>query len=420
MIATCHNGIDIDMFQAKDNMPLGFSLIDSRYQCKEAEDEGSIEILECTAPCQKTREKSSIQCPRPQKMMKINMINKTEKILESEYIDPLFRPFCNKACGIKLEEPKGSTSSSCCKQEVGLKPATRTGTSTEKGWECPEQAEILRSQKLTAKVKAKTLRIAKAFNSKNPFFLVVIQPSHISRNYKMCIPSNFARKYFTKTHGGETVLCLSDGKSWSVKYYRRGDDGNPQGQFSGGWKKFALDNNLVVGDVCVFELLKGADISFKVFIHRVVDVANCDPSQGLKRHSCSSSPAPPADLRLFRRIVQPSHLYLGRVDIPFKFIEKYFKPDTKNVILRVASRLWPVKMIISTHSRLAKLATGWTGFATENSLKVGDICVFKLINSSDAMFNVSIFRKDGSEGSPGSNSWRLNRKPYRVILFKKP
>ena len=41
-----------------------------------------------------------------------------------------------------------------------------------------------------------------------------------------------------------------------------------QGSFSVGWSSFAKENNLQVGDTCVFELIKRDDVVLKVSIFR--------------------------------------------------------------------------------------------------------------------------------------------------------
>ena len=43
----------------------------------------------------------------------------------------------------------------------------------------------------------------------------------------------------------------------------------PKSFFKCGWRTFAKDNNLEVGDVCVFGLSEGTKMSFKVVIFRV-------------------------------------------------------------------------------------------------------------------------------------------------------
>ncbi|XVF15647.1 hypothetical protein REPUB_Repub09cG0172500 [Reevesia pubescens] len=372
------------------------SVSDQDFNVEEDEDDVSLEILEETAPCKKKREKPPIQCPRPQKMMKTNMTNKTEKILNSDILAPRFRPYGNKASGTKLEKLEGNTNSSCFRQEDGgLKPSKRAGRVMENEWESPHQAEILGFQLLTAKEKAKTLQIATAFNSNNPFFLVVIKPSNISQKYIMCIPSNFARKYFKKKKGGgEATLCLLNGKSWLIKYYRTVFDENPKAVLTSGWKKFAADNNLIVGDICLFELLKWSEITLKVAIHRVVDDTNCDLSQAPEATSRFDS-----NVQFFRRVVHPCHLTHGYVDVPFEFVKKHFKPETQYLTLQVSDRFWSVRILVYPSYRTAKLRAGWPKFARENSLKVGDVCVFELITSSVAKLNripTKFVRKYGS------------------------
>ncbi|XVF58855.1 hypothetical protein PTKIN_Ptkin07bG0099500 [Pterospermum kingtungense] len=55
----------------------------------------------------------------------------------------------------------------------------------------------------------------------------------------------------------------------------------PEACLHGGWRAFTEDNNLNVGDVCVFELVKYPEILVKVVIHRSPIVENaskaCNP-----------------------------------------------------------------------------------------------------------------------------------------------
>lgn len=47
-----------------------------------------------------------------------------------------------------------------------------------------------------------------------------------------------------------------------------------------GWKKFAQDNSLKVGDVCIFGLITINDISFQVSISRAL--GDCYPSNAIQ------------------------------------------------------------------------------------------------------------------------------------------
>lgn len=64
-------------------------------------------------------------------------------------------------------------------------------------------------------------------------------------------------------NGRSATLFVDDqNRTWDVqlKQYHRN-----QINFIGGWKKFSIDNNLDVGDVCAFVLTKTKELYFQVF-----------------------------------------------------------------------------------------------------------------------------------------------------------
>ena len=64
-----------------------------------------------------------------------------------------------------------------------------------------------------------------------------------------------------------TLKVPNEKKTWPMRYtcavHKKAAP-----RFQGGWKAFAGYNNLKVGDVCVFVLLKGVEVSFEVVIFR--------------------------------------------------------------------------------------------------------------------------------------------------------
>ena len=69
----------------------------------------------------------------------------------------------------------------------------------------------------------------------------------------------------------QVTLLGPTNKEWQVQYL--GD--RLHAGLSGGWRYFALDNNIEEGDVCVFELVDTIKYRFKVHIFRVVQ--KCTP-----------------------------------------------------------------------------------------------------------------------------------------------
>lgn len=79
------------------------------------------------------------------------------------------------------------------------------------------------------------------------------------------IPNAFGRTYFTQSKK-DVILQDLDGKTWKVhlQVYE-----NCTSHFNHGWKEFAVDHDLKVGDKCTFELLEsGPEISLRVTISK--------------------------------------------------------------------------------------------------------------------------------------------------------
>ncbi|XP_073147157.1 B3 domain-containing transcription factor VRN1-like isoform X2 [Henckelia pumila] len=100
---------------------------------------------------------------------------------------------------------------------------------------------------------------ALAFMSENPttkpFSIVVMQPSYVDSKYRaLNIPKPFAREVLSRKVNS-LILSVSEGKTWLIRcvysnYLR--------GLLTTGWPKFVDDNELKVGDVCVFEVAEKA------------------------------------------------------------------------------------------------------------------------------------------------------------------
>lgn len=72
---------------------------------------------------------------------------------------------------------------------------------------------------------------------------------------------------FVKTHftmDNDKAILLSNRRSWKIRYRVNRKDV----KFTSDWGKFASDNGLQLGDVCVFELIKPSANMLKVVIFR--------------------------------------------------------------------------------------------------------------------------------------------------------
>ncbi|XP_038723789.1 B3 domain-containing transcription factor VRN1-like isoform X2 [Tripterygium wilfordii] len=186
----------------------------------------------------------------------------------------------------------------CNGPKPGISPCSRKefgGAGSTSSRRIRSNAGIVdRTSSLSSKEKAKALERASAFQSKYPYFVMVMQPAYVPVRGKcrLAIPTPFSRKHLGAKQGNVT-LCVSDERTWSAKYqfYRRRSSPIRALSFiSNGWKGFVHDNNLKVGDVCAFELITTRDIKFKVFIFRAVEDPNLQHSQGDENRPNSDEP----------------------------------------------------------------------------------------------------------------------------------
>ena len=78
------------------------------------------------------------------------------------------------------------------------------------------------------------------------------------------------------------------------------------------------------------------------------------------------------------------------LSVPVPFAEKMYIQNGQDVMLKVGDQSWEVWFSIPRIGRRGSFSKGWSTFANENNLKVGDVCVFELIKSDDVVLKVSI------------------------------
>ncbi|XP_059639689.1 B3 domain-containing transcription factor VRN1-like [Cornus florida] len=171
----------------------------------------------------------------------------SEQIHEYEQIDE------DVFVRISDDFPTRRTTSKCLKTKIKEECSGRKATTSR-------HLHTMAPEK-RPRVSADEKESAEAYQSKDPFFLVFMQPSYVGGRFNLCIPFEFANKYFT--HKQKVILGVSSGRTWSVVC----ELASGVARLDYGWKSFVEDNHLKAGDVCVFHLIKeGTEPSLKVVI----------------------------------------------------------------------------------------------------------------------------------------------------------
>ncbi|KAK1369129.1 hypothetical protein POM88_035221 [Heracleum sosnowskyi] len=319
-----------------------------------------------------------------------NWKNKDKLILQVV----IFRAAEENNCETKEARIRASITVKSCKKTSGTSLCM---DACRKRPKLQQENENENGESASKEDKDRALASAKAFKSKNPFFINVMQPFHVNRGGTgMYITRTFEEAYKNWKRSDEVILQVA-GKTWQVNC--NVNLVSNQCRISRGWTGFARENSINVGDVCVFELINPSRKLFNVFIFRAANETNFERnkrrllrirSDAEQARMYTSVNAFKSENPFFTAKVCPSYLYGGSMSLSKKFIKRYVtKDDHCNVILQLADRrVWSVKCRV--YKEHAKFDAGWPMFARESNMSVGDSCVFELIDSSKNLFNVVI------------------------------
>ncbi|ONK61553.1 uncharacterized protein A4U43_C08F31160 [Asparagus officinalis] len=150
-------------------------------------------------------------------------------------------------CQVPLQDQNFFTQSSCDFSADAKNERSRNSSKT------PES----KMRRAPLRTSCKRDRIAPL--SGNPYFTSIVVKTQVTDPFSLVIPRCFRR--FLPNSSVDVVLYCR-GKRWKAKY---------SGQLTlkrinTGWRDFALDNKLKVGDGCVYELMDCNKLEFRVQI----------------------------------------------------------------------------------------------------------------------------------------------------------
>ncbi|GFP80959.1 B3 domain-containing protein os01g0723500 [Phtheirospermum japonicum] len=94
------------------------------------------------------------------------------------------------------------------------------------------------------------------------------------------------------------------------------------------------------------------------------------------------------------RLMQHSYVSYGfSLNVPLWFVRQNLPcKGAYSISMVTGGKRWSVRCIVN---RRATVTGGWKGFVQDNGLKVGDVCIFQVVNNSKRhVWNVVIFRAE--------------------------
>ncbi|VFQ99137.1 unnamed protein product [Cuscuta campestris] len=292
--------------------------------------------------------------------------------------------------------------------------------------------------------------VAKSFTSCFPNFTKAMKGFNVSGSYTLNLPYHFATKHLPKCKV-KIVLRNLKGQSWIVNSIPRFPTTRVETShtFCGGWLGFVRDNNLGLGDICIFELVLKCE--FRVRILRVekegtegytnnpikfVAKEKGKPSilKKYKSHSqvrasirhsvqkgtgsqdklcsftkgCMSLKSAPEE-KIAAKSFTSSFPHFLRVmkkfnvsgsytlKVPSQFSKEHLPSCRTEIVLHnLKGQRWSVNSIPTTRVQtLHTFCGGWMAFVRDNDIRLGDICIFELVGKCEMRVHICTIGKKG-------------------------
>ncbi|XP_031127344.1 B3 domain-containing protein Os01g0723500-like isoform X1 [Ipomoea triloba] len=300
-------------------------------------------------------------------------------------------------------------------------------------------------------------RAARSFTSSFPNFTKVMKRFNVSGSFTLNVPYQFATEHLPKCKV-KIMLRNLKGQSWVVNSIPT-TRVQTSHTFCGGWLAFVRDNNLDLGDICIFELVHKGELRVRIlrvekegvndhssvtahktvsnekgkhrstlkssFLHTQLNATggqsvtrkgtSSQDKLGSSTKGCMSLKSAPEE-KIAAQAFISSFPHFVRVmkkfnisgsytlKVPYQFSMEHLPNCRTKIILRnLKGQSWTVNSIPTTRVQtLHTFCGGWMAFVRDNDIQMGDICIFELVGKCEMRVHICAIGKKGLDYQNGS------------------
>ncbi|WJX16931.1 hypothetical protein P8452_06906 [Trifolium repens] len=249
-------------------------------------------------------------------------------------------------------------------------------------------------------------------HNENPSFTLTLPRSYVEGDkLKLRIPNWFSKEYMNELlQMNATIRSVGEDRTWCVKLFF--EEHKRTFTVTTGWKSFSQEHNLQLGDVCKFEMTQREPLSFTITIipatkepcteqfqenQRVQEnsgtthvedmeyVGNFE--EGILRSCPKTHDSESLDLHNKFKVFVTS---LFMLVVPSELLKGHNISSGSSVELKVGDGTWFVEVSYNQHLDYGWFTKGWPEFVRECKVKIGDTCLFEIIDVQNHVFKVSI------------------------------
>ncbi|KAL9682041.1 hypothetical protein QQ045_013834 [Rhodiola kirilowii] len=216
-------------------------------------------------------------------------------------------------------------------------------------------------------------------SSVKPSFVLEMTKYNVDQHFIVSIPAWFVKENTLSYQANEKmILRTKKDSSWPVNITRSKSKTTYYYCFCGGWAAVVHDNNIKEGPL----------------LHSEDKIAG-KPAFSVKP--------------FFEKSITISHINNGAyLNLPNSFIQEHslrYESNEKMVLRTSRNSSWKVNIIKYPGKIL--LRRGWGIFARENSIRVGDVCKFELLDRLEMMVHVVHCQEGTRQANVGVSTWEL-------------
>ncbi|KAF7132616.1 hypothetical protein RHSIM_Rhsim09G0072000 [Rhododendron simsii] len=168
----------------------------------------------------------------------------------------------------------------------------------------------------------------------------------------------------------------------------------PKSWHQPGYAECNMWNNCIELNMCLNNAGKSKRLSCIVSSDQIADNNLCSgrPS-GLQKKGRALKEADKftSKFPFFKILIGSTYVTRGPVNVPASFVSSVMQQDRQSATLVVSNKSWSVGLCRGRRN-VYMITHGWPIFSRENALKVGDVCVFELVERKDFVLKASVFR----------------------------
>ncbi|XP_015689972.1 LOW QUALITY PROTEIN: B3 domain-containing protein Os03g0619800-like [Oryza brachyantha] len=259
-------------------------------------------------------------------------------------------------------------SSSCeeSEEDVSLK-SNRNGSGSDESQESEDSGGpadppyiISFKDRLSPSQKKMVKEEVRSIQSKVPVYVAIMKKTNVGLTSSRC-QLELGARYAAAVRlpdSRQSVVLQRRGERWPAAMEAKSASGRRF--LVGGWHRFARDNRLRVGDVCLFELRRKQQQGKLTMAVHVIFAASTSSRFNL--------------ISVFFEPIDHDDIYAAAAHLPDSH-------NHQTVVLQREGKTWKINMVVRRNCSKRRwfLAAGWRRFVhRDNRLRVGDLCLFEL------------------------------------------